>query len=129
MSALSRFLMQQSWARVLRPLTAHSRSVRELVDLTGMSPAGVTDVLRRLRESGVVTATPIGKELRYSLALDAEERSRLQAFVADEVDRRLHQRARLLSGRREEVVGWIDETIAAFQETSGRSDDAATTSR
>jgi len=87
------------------------RSLRELVDLTGLSPAGTKDVLRRLQEKDVVIVGRSGNKVLYSLVLGVEERTFLENALQQKTREELQRRAELFSARHKQAIGWIDETI------------------
>lgn len=116
---LTEFLLRQNWMRVLQALRSvpagrplrRERSVRELVDLTALSPAGLSDVLRRLSDQQVVQRKRRGNKLFYSLNLNVREEKLLAEIAGSQVQRNLQTRAAIFSKRRKEAVGWIDQTV------------------
>jgi DNA-binding transcriptional ArsR family regulator len=57
--------------RIVEALAADDRSVTELVGMFTVSQPAISRHLRLLREAGVVTARPIGKQRIYRLNPDA----------------------------------------------------------
>jgi DNA-binding transcriptional ArsR family regulator len=53
--------------QIVEALAAHDRSVTELVDLFTISQPAISRHLRLLREAGVVTVRPNGKQRIYRL--------------------------------------------------------------
>ena len=53
--------------RIVEALAEDDRSVTELVDLFSVSQPAISRHLRLLREAGVVTAEPVGKQRIYRL--------------------------------------------------------------
>ncbi len=116
------FLLQQPWARVLRVLlfSREPRSLRELAELSGVSIAGVQDVMRRFVEGDLVHSSPVGNKIFFSLDLDKEEKQSLMLLFEQHTRDVLKKRASSFSGRSKEAIGWIDETVAFWQGASSR---------
>jgi DNA-binding transcriptional ArsR family regulator len=60
-------LAEPSRRRILDLLRERERSVNELVERVGLSQPGVSKHLKVLREAGLVTARPAGKQRFYGL--------------------------------------------------------------
>jgi DNA-binding transcriptional ArsR family regulator len=58
---------EPSRRQILDALRAGTRSVGELVDITGLSQPGVSKHLRVLREAGLVEVRPEGRKRWYAL--------------------------------------------------------------
>ena len=116
-NSFGEFLFSQSWVRIIRSLllSSQGRSHRELVDLTELSPAGVQDVLRRLKEVKVVKQQPQGNRIIYSLVLEDQQIALLDELITYENNFLIKQRAKEYSRRYPETTGWIDETIETWR--------------
>ncbi len=65
-----RALADDTRLRVLKLISEHPRTTQELAPLVGLSPAGLSKTLRRLREAGLITGRRDGYYVVYSLAPD-----------------------------------------------------------
>ena len=121
--SVSSFLIDQSWMRVVRPLMCSQRSVRELIDLSSLSPGGVKDILRRFLSAGIVTKIRHGKKSLYELRLTPLERRFLEAvfYAQESLDAR--RLADECSNQFMERVGWIDESVRAIRRAKKRRRD------
>lgn len=91
------------------------RCLRELVDLTGLSLAGVQDVVRRLEEKGVVKSSYVGNKRLFSPVLSKEERVLLEQALTIQTQRELSARADSYSLRREVAIDWIDQSVKVWR--------------
>lgn len=124
---LTEFLVNQGWMKAIYVLhrSGRARCLRELVDLTGLSPGGVQDLMRRLESNHIVQTRRSNNKLLYSLNLDKEELSLLDTIFLLEEKRKMQSRAELFSSRYEQAVGWIDETLRAVQHGRSKLKDRA----
>ena len=95
------------------------RHVRELASVCGLSPGGVSDILRRLRAAGVLRQRVQGNRTCYSLTLSEQERLIFGQLFARCEEARLQERARRLGGNARDRLEWMDEAYAYFREVKG----------
>lgn len=126
-SPFSRFLLEQSWMKVVRVLYSLRRpsSLREIVDVSQLSPAGVLDVLRRLEEIEVVKGKKKGNRILYSLKLNEAEKEFIGQIIEQQTCATLQQRAVLFSKRYRPALSWNDQTIKAIRQGKRKLNDAS----
>jgi predicted transcriptional regulator len=76
-----------------------------------MSPAGVRDVLRRLKSVNVITEARIGNKCLYSFEADDLEEAFLRHAISKQSAGELQNRAQTFSARSAIATSWIEETI------------------
>ncbi len=64
-------LSDENRLTILLAIADRSSSVTELVSVTGLSQTLVSHHLKTLRETGLVTSTPVGRSNVYALCCDA----------------------------------------------------------
>lgn len=106
-------LMKVLRAFVVRPKPRH---LRELATVCGLSPGGVSDILRRLSDLGVLEATKHGNRKCYSLNISPQELGCLRRLFALDQESRLKERAERFSQNAAEKLAWMDETWGFFRE-------------
>lgn len=116
-SNFTTFLLDQAWVKVIRVLLAsdQKRSFRELVDLSGLSLAGVQDVVRRLSQQGVIFPRREKNKLFFSLVLTDPEKEFLRNALAEATHRELRVRSVQYSKNRQQAVDWIDPQLRIWQ--------------
>lgn len=120
-SYYEQFLESQAWFRVLVALlpdpedsNPQGRVLREVADLTGLSPAGAHDVVRRLLAARLISGKKVRGRIRYLAVLEPAECAELQR-VADAVRiQRIRARARRYGREAKRRVEWIDEMCNAL---------------
>jgi DNA-binding MarR family transcriptional regulator len=112
--SLVRLLSAQPFMQVVRGLlmSPAPRHLRDLAAQYGYSPAGVSDIVRRLKDAGVLTEKRTGNRLYLSLELSTEERESLMEFFTCADNSRLRERATRLGEHAADKLAWMDE---AFQ--------------
>ena len=117
MSKFIELIAGQSWMRVVAAMqSAHApRGVRELADLSGLSVAGVHDVLRRLRRANVVNRVVIGSRPFFKLNLNEEDHMLLENILQRQREQSLRDRAALFSARVPAALTWIDPMLATLR--------------
>lgn len=110
------FAFDQPWMLLIRALHLSGKPcrLRELADLTGLSPAGVQDVLRRLAAAGVVNSRREGNRKLFELVLTPEEKTILGALVEEYASEMIRVRSTTY-GDSAAVLRWIDETVLVFR--------------
>ena len=98
-------------------LAAGCRSLREVVELTEMSPAGVQDILRRLSAVGLVSIKVVGNRHEYSLNLNERESELLDSLCRSSAIPMIANRAKALSRKTAKAISWIDETLESINAT------------
>lgn len=91
------------------------RYLRELSKELGLSPAGVSDAIRRLKKIGVLKEKKIGNKKFFSLELIPEERECLSLFFKESEKRTLEKRARRFSKHAQQKLQWMDDTYEFYR--------------
>jgi len=119
----SMFLLEQNWMKVVRVLHTLRAPLclRELVDLTGLSPAGVQDVLRRLSEQKVISSRPKANRILYTLSLNEHEKEFLEQIIKEQNKSEIKNRAKVFSKRRVNAISWIDEAVKTWRHGKGNT--------
>lgn len=102
--------------QVLRRLM-HSHGQRHLRDLAKdsfLSPAGVSDILRRFKAAGVLVEKRVGNRRCLSLKLSGEERDCLEAFFLVHEHAALRQRSIRFSQGASKRLKWMDEAYEFY---------------
>ncbi|RMG39837.1 MAG: ArsR family transcriptional regulator [Candidatus Dadabacteria bacterium] len=129
---MSRYLFEYignlATLRVLRALSYSSCHLRELAALTSLSPAGVSDILRRLTSFGLVSEHRHGKRKVFELQVDNQERKYLQEFFRLYEESWLKRRSAEFSLNAQEKLNWMDESLSFFKEVKAKINDTANNS-
>lgn len=117
---LTKFILSLSWAKVCSALVLAKRPLclRELVDLSGLSLAGVQDVVRRLTEQNILSKEKQGNKVLFSLSLNKTEQKFLNQLIEINSSEHLLERSVVISKRKKNAIDWIDETIAVLQKSN-----------
>lgn len=99
--------------------------LRELVYLTGLSLAGVQDVLRRLAEQKVVRSSRKGNKILYSLDLNELEANFLNKIIKEQTKLENRKRAKIFCAKKDQAIGWIDETVRTWRKSKQKLHDPA----
>ncbi len=109
----SNFLVSQNWMGVLKCLILFERSLslREFVDYLEMSPAGVRDILRRLKEFNVIKEKREKNKCFYELHLNEVDKAFLKNVINKQSIQHIKQRVPEFSSRVSAAYSWNDESI------------------
>lgn len=121
--SLATYLCSSPFLRVLRCLYYYKKPVhlRELVRSHGISPGGVSDILRRLGAMDLVTMTKEGNRKYYELNTSAEEDAILDAlFKAYERSYVTNRKLQLERDAHEKLL-WMDETYEFFKDAKQKN--------
>ncbi len=107
----------QPLMRVIKGLFVSSqpRHLRSLAAQYSLSPAGVSDILRRLIDAGVITETWQGNRRCFALKLSPEERSSLEVFFKTLENTLLEKRSLRFSKNAAKKLTWIDESYSFYR--------------
>lgn len=97
-------------------LSKHEKTLRELVDLTGLSPGGIQDALRRLRTEKIIKTKRKGNKLFCKLVISESEQEILGKIFSECASQEIKIRALKLSKNFESTIGWIDQTAQTYQQ-------------
>jgi hypothetical protein len=119
-ASLISYLAEGLQFQILRGLLSspRPRHLRELAREYGASPAGVSDVIRRLRRATVLVEERQGNRRLVSLRIAEEERACLSEFFKLYELRRVQQRAHRINrdpGRTIEKLRGMDELYSFYR--------------
>jgi DNA-binding MarR family transcriptional regulator len=95
-------------------LSHGQRHLRDLAKDSSLSPAGVSDILRRFKEVGALSEKRVGNRRCLRLKLSDEERDCLKAFFLVQEHTVLRQRSSRFSQGASERLKWMDETYEFY---------------
>lgn len=116
--SLTTYLAQQPFFKVLRGLRMHKEPIhlRGLASRYQLSPAGVTDILQRLRTLGILQESALGNRRYFSLTLMPDDRQFLDQFIALNEKHMISLRVERLQRRAAEKLTWMDEAFVYFRQ-------------
>ncbi len=116
-SRLLTLLGEQPLMRIVRGLLLNPEPlhIRELASRYALSPAGVSDIARRLKKAGVLKAVHIGNKRCLSLALSDDEKDCLRQFFKIASRSTLEKRASAFSKTAKEKLNWMDEAFEFYR--------------
>ena len=111
--------------QILRGLltSARPRHLRELARDYGASPAGVTDVINRLKRANVLVEERLGNRRLFSLKLSEQDRECLGRFFRNYELQRVRQRAQRVNRNSEKIIAKLsdmDEMYSFYKRAKGR---------
>ncbi len=111
------YLANQAFFKVLRGLYLHrgSMHLRGLVRRYTLSPAGVADILQRLRNLGLIHESTVGNKRMVTLNLSSEDRSFIEMFIALHEKRSITRNITLYQHRAAEKLAWMDAAYTDMQ--------------
>lgn len=118
----AKFLCSSPLLRVLRSLviSPNPRHLRDIAKNNSLSVSGVSDILRRLKESGLIKDKKTGNKKVISLNLDKESLEWLQdLFVAYE-KAFLAERSKRFSRYAIQRIEWMEASYRMFKEIKRR---------
>jgi DNA-binding MarR family transcriptional regulator len=109
--SLLQYLADQPLMTIVRALLHSSdpRHLRDLANQHSISPAGVSDILRRLKQLGVLKEYKRGNRRCVALDISDHERSILTNLFSAYQVAALERRAKTFSRRALKKFIWIDE--------------------
>lgn len=116
------WLADQPTLRVVRGLllSPRPRHLRELAAEYGLSPAGVSDIVRRLAEAGVLRESRVRNRRHFELVVPESERSALLTFFQVSELNFVRERAPSYSRTAAEKLRWMDEAYRFYRGTKQR---------
>jgi DNA-binding IclR family transcriptional regulator len=129
-NSLASYLGQQPLFKVLRGLRMHKAPIhlRGLAHRYELSPAGVTDILNRLRALGVLQESKRGNRRYFSLTLSADDQQFIDQFIALNEQQLISQRVERLQQRASEKLTWMDDAFIYFRQVRGTRANPTTSS-
>lgn len=91
------------------------RHLRELADTYALSPAGVSDIIRRLRQIGVLKEARVRNKRYFTLNLSSHEHECLKRFFADVDKSVLESRAKRFSRNAAQKLQWMDDAYKFYR--------------
>lgn len=116
--SLIKSIGDQAFLSVVRGLLCSDQQPRHLRDLSNsfqLSPAGVSDILSRLKKLGVLIEFKKQNRIEYSLKLENQESLCLKQLFELYEETTLKQRAVRFSLRAKEKFEWIDQAFCDYQ--------------
>ena len=95
-------------------LSPGQRHLRDLANNSSLSPAGVSDILRRLKDAGVLAEKRVGNRRCLQLNLSSDELDCLKQFFLIYENTTLRRRAAKFSQRASEKLKWMDEAYEFY---------------
>lgn len=119
------FLGSQPLMQVVRGLfyAPEPRHLRALAHECKLSPSGVSDILRRLSEAGLLKETRRGNRRCFVLRYSDTERAAIAAFLKAYELAFVESRARALEKRAPERLRWMNEAATFFRAVKRRRRD------
>jgi len=116
-SSLIKYLGDIPTFTVIRALLLSSkpRHIRDLARQYSISPAGVSDIIRRLQGLGILKESRVANRRCFSLEIPEEERRCLNEFFAMHQIACLRERALLLNKSALKKFCWIDEVRDSYR--------------
>lgn len=127
MGSLIHHLGQQGLFRVIRSLSLSDRPrhLRDLATTNHMSPAGVSDILARLKSWGVLNESKSKNKKLYSLVLKENEKRLLKNFFDIYEEQSLRSRAVQISDGAAEKLAWMNDAHLFYQSIKDNSTKGA----
>ena len=114
-ASLIQFIASQSLMKLIRGLCIEPQHVRGLASRYSLSASGVSDILRRLDQCGVLHEERRGNRRYVSLKLTSEDAECLQHLFRSYERSMVAQRSKRLSKRAEEKLKWMDESLRFYR--------------
>lgn len=113
-----KYLGSQPIMTVLRGLMLSSRPrhIRDLASQYSFSPAGVSDIIRRLNETGVLTEVRQGNRRCFSLNLSALEAACLSDFFSIFQNALLKERSVRFSRNAADKLKWMNQAYEFYRD-------------
>ena len=115
MSSISEFLLSQPIFKVIGRLLFNPCHLRELAKEHGLSASGASDIVRRLKEAGVLREEWKGNKRILSLAVSLDEERMLRNLFRESEKKWAAKRAAKFSKRAKEKLIWMDEAYKFFR--------------
>ena len=104
-------------------LSSGPMHLRELASDYSLSPAGVSDLLRRLKKLGVIREKKLGNRRGIFLNFSPHEQEGLRNFFAAIEKDFIMQRARRFDRNAMEKFEWMDEAYEFYRGLKAKSHD------
>ncbi len=115
--SLIHWLSSQTAMQIVRGLLLSGKAIhlREISSRYSLSPAGASDILRRLIEAGVLKESRQGNRRYFSLNLPAQELEWLKDFFAIYERKLIRARSKHLSENAKNKFDWMDEAYRFYR--------------
>lgn len=126
-TSIIQFLGNQPLMRVVRGLlhSPQPRHLRALAVDYSLSPSGLSDILRRLDEAGVLHESRSGNRRLFALKITAPEYKVLEDFFKQYEIAFIESRAPLFERRAVEKLAWMDEAYEFYRGVKKKRNDPA----
>jgi DNA-binding transcriptional regulator GbsR (MarR family) len=126
MPSLIRYLSSQPLFKVLNSLllSPYPRHLRDLAREQQLSVSGVSDIVRRLKDEGLIQEKRVGNKNLFSLKLSSNERRSIFPLFQEFQNKALRERASRFAKRAEEKLEWMDEAYTFYRKVK-RDENAA----
>lgn len=116
--SLATYLGQQPLFKVIRGLRMHKKPIhlRGLAHRYQLSPAGVADILNRLRALGLLKESSRGNRRCFSLRLSPDDQRFIDQFIALNEKQFIEQRVEQFQQRASEKFAWMDDAYVYFRQ-------------
>jgi len=101
------------------------RHIRDLAVQYSLSPAGVSDIIRRLIKVGVLTEVRRGNKRCFSLNLSEQEHECLKEYFLIFDNTLLEKRAKRFSRNAQAKLIWMDEAYPFYRGVKRSNNDAS----
>ena len=120
--SLIQLLGSQPLMQIIRSLylSPEERHLRDLANQYSLSPGGVSDIVRRLKESGILTEKRIKNRRCFSLALSKDEFRCLEVFFSVYENTLIAERAEEFSRGAADKLQWMDEAFDYYRGLKNR---------
>ena len=122
MLSLFRFVGDLPLMKVLRAFlrSPRPRHLRELCSVCELSPGGVSDILRRLDEAGVLKRSAHGNRKYHTLRLDEQEQKVFEELFSLYEKIAMQERAQEFGKHAPAKLEWMDEAYSFFKQVKGK---------
>lgn len=117
-SSLIEYVAAQPLMRVIKSLleTTQPRHIRDLASQHALSPAGVSDIVRRLKAAGALKERRIGNRRCVSLNICSEEMECMRLFFTVLENTLLEKRAKTFSRTAAKKLEWMEEASEFYRD-------------
>ena len=124
-TAITEYLLDQPILKILKVfcLTQKPIHLRKLVTSCDLSPGGVSFILKRLMQLGVLRSYKSSNRVMYQLTLTETEQALLEKLFLSLDHEKLERRAQTFGKRAASRFAWMDESYSFFKQVKARSHD------
>jgi DNA-binding MarR family transcriptional regulator len=117
MSALTSYILDLPLFSVLRTLYLASKPLhlREIAARNRLSPSGSWDIMRRLKEQGLISETRNKNKRCFLLTITEDDKKLLGALFFDYEKLFIKKRAEKISLNAQAKLSWIDEAYTFYK--------------